>query len=192
MNPSFRIEALFYQEHTPQIIFTNDKRNLMNFAWHSPKMEKKGQITRSSLNLDNCVFLEKKEGNTCQFVIFPFLIKRATGTGKLKPCLLFSRLINIYIHIKTQLFYLPSKLSDFYGIGCYTQSILACVLESKVTRRQYQLLHRFIAPYLFCCTQPHAGPQPAAFTNSLCHVQQELNHLLWSRTRAGKREVTLL
>lgn len=32
----------------------------MNFAWQDPEMEKKGQITRSGLNSNSCVFLEKR------------------------------------------------------------------------------------------------------------------------------------
>lgn len=81
MNPSFGIEALFYQEHTPQISFTNHKLNLMNFAWHKPKMEKKGQSTRSSLNSDNCVFLEiKGEKETLVSVsVFPALSIEVLG-----------------------------------------------------------------------------------------------------------------
>jgi len=34
----------------------------MNFAWQDPEMEKKGQITRSTLNSNSCVLLEKRQG----------------------------------------------------------------------------------------------------------------------------------
>lgn len=44
------------------MIITVLKIKISRIPWNFalPKMEKKGQVTRSSLNSDNCVFLEKK------------------------------------------------------------------------------------------------------------------------------------